>query len=99
MRPARIANPQELTTTKPKKNEDRIGRIDRIEHKSNGQDRLMIVDWRASVFIPSILPILSLSFPVVAVVASIEAPVRRRAPDRGGFLPVSREVGGRRHHA
>jgi len=40
MRPARIAdNPHELTTTTAKKNEDRIGRIDRIEHKSKGQDR------------------------------------------------------------
>jgi hypothetical protein len=52
----------------------RIGAIDRIEHKSNGQDRSMIVAWRASVFILSILPILSLSFPVVAVAGSRSTP-------------------------
>jgi len=72
MRPARIANPQELTTTPPKKNQDRIGRIDRIEHKSNGQGRLMVVAWRATVFIPSILPILS-SFFFGFVVAAVGA--------------------------
>jgi hypothetical protein len=59
--PARTNNNNNNNNNR-KENEDRIGRIYRIEHKSNGQDRLMIVAWRASVFIPSILPILSLSF-------------------------------------